>query len=241
MNTNRMADVFVDIADTLVDDFDIIDFLHSLVSHASEMTGSAAVGLLLSDLTGGLRHVAATSEDAEILELLQLQHAVGPCVDCFVSGRPVREGDLADALDRWPIFAARALTVGITQVHAFPMRLRDETIGALNVFGRAGEAIEPADLRLVQSLADFATIAILQERALARAETLTEQLQFALNSRIVIEQAKGAVARALGIGVEGAFEVLRSHARGKGLRLTDVARRAVTEPSFIDGLVPPAR
>lgn len=237
MNTNRMADVFVDVADTLVGEFDLIDFLHSLAAHAVEITGSAAVGLHLNNLSGGLNHVAATSGDAEILELLQRQQAEGPCVDCFRSGEPVRESDLAGAMDRWPAFAARALAAGITQVHSFPMRLRHETIGALNIFGRPGDVIGPDDVRLVQSLADFATIAILQERALARAETLTEQLQFALNSRLVIEQAKGAVARALGIGVEEAFEIIRTHARGSGTRLTDVARRAVTERDFMETLV----
>lgn len=229
IDTNRMADLFVDVADTLVSEFDIIDFLHNLAVHASELTESPAVGLLLSDLSGGLNQVAASSEDAQTLELLQLQHSEGPCVDCYRTGRAVVEDDLAGARERWPNFAPRAVAAGISTVHAFPMRLRNDVIGALNVFGRPSDVMGPDDVRLVQSLADFATIAILQERALARAESLTEQLQFALNSRIVIEQAKGAVARALEVGVDEAFEILRAHARRNQTRLTVLARAVVTD------------
>lgn len=233
---NNMADVFVEVADTLVGDFDIIEFLHSLAQHASGLTGSAAVGVLLSDLTGGLSHVAASTEDARTLELLQLQHAEGPCVDCHRTGRPVVESDLASAVRRWPNFAPRALESGIVMVHAFPLRLRDDVLGALNVFGGSGEALDHSGARLVQALADLATIAIVQERALVRAELLTEQLQFALNSRVTIEQAKGAISRALGIPVDEAFEVLRSNARATNTKLTDLARAVVTQPGVLDAL-----
>jgi len=239
ISTNRMADLFVDVADTLVNDFDLIDFLHNLAVHASEVTGSPAVGLLLSDLSGGLNQVAASSEDAQTLELLQLQHSEGPCVECYRSGQAVIEEDLAGAEERWPNFAPRAIAAGISKVHAFPMRLRADVIGAMNVFGRPGDVMGVDDVRLVQSLADFATIAILQERALARAETMSEQLQFALNSRIVIEQAKGAVARALGVGVEEAFEIVRTHARTHRMRLTEVARAVVTDRDLMERLRPP--
>lgn len=238
ISTNRMADLLIDVADTLVSDFDIIDFLHNLAVHASELTGSPAVGLLLSDLSGGLDQVAASSEDAQTLELLQLQHSEGPCVECYRTGRAVIEEDLAGAQERWPNFAPRAVAAGISKVHAFPMRLRDDVIGALNVFGRPGDVMGPDDVRLVQSLADFATIAILQERALSRAESLSEQLQFALNSRIVIEQAKGAVARSLGIGVDEAFDILRSHARRTQQRLTELARAVVTDRDVMETLRP---
>jgi len=239
ITTNRMADLLVDVADTLVRDFDIIDFLHNLAVHASELTSSPAVGLLLSDLAGGLNHVAASSEDAQTLELLQLQHSEGPCVECYRTGQPVVEEDLANASSRWPTFAPRAVAAGISTVHAFPMRLRDDVVGAMNVFGRPDDVMGPDDIRLVQSLADFATIAILQERALARAESLTEQLQFALNSRIVIEQAKGAVARALGVGVDEAFEILRAHARRNRQRLTELAHAVVTERAVMETLSRP--
>ena len=236
ISTNRMAEVFVAVADTLVGDFDLIDFLHDLTVHTTEFTNSPAVGLLLSDVSGGLSHVAASSEDAQLLELLQLQHSEGPCVECLATGRPLTVDDLAATVDRWPNFSPVALAAGITNIHAFPLRLRDEVIGALNVFGRAGERLEADDSRLVQSLADLATIAIVQERAITRAETLTEQLQFALNSRVVIEQAKGAVARGLGVGVEHAFEILRSNARRNRMKLTELARLVVTDPDVLASL-----
>ncbi len=241
IDTNRIADVFVEVADTLVGEFDVIDFLHSLAVRTSELTGTSAVGLLLTDLDGGLNQVAASSEDAEILELLQLQHSEGPCVDCHRTGHAIVEEDLAGATQRWPTFAPRAVAAGISSVHAFPMRLRADVIGALNVFGRPGDAIAADDVRLIQSLADVATIAILHERALSRAELLTEQLQFALNSRIVIEQAKGAVARALHIGVEEAFAILRLHARSNRMRLTEVARAVIDDRAAMDTLARPKK
>ncbi len=239
ISANQLADVFVEVADTLVDDFDLIDFLHNLAVHAAEVTGSPAVGLLLSDQQGGLNQVAASNEGAEILELLQLQHDEGPCIDCHRTGRPVVESDIAASTDRWPNFAPRALAAGIGTVHAFPMRLRDEVIGALNVFGRPGEAIADEDVPIVQCLADVATIAILQERAVARAETVTEQLQFALNSRVAIEQAKGAIARALGISVDEAFDLLRGHARKTRVKLTELAREVVTDPDAMTAFTRP--
>ncbi len=239
ISTNRMAEVFVAVADTLTGDFDLIDFLHGLTLHATEIAGSSTVGLLLSDPTGGLSRVAASSEDAQTLELLQLEHSEGPCVECHETGQPVTVADLAAMVDRWPHFSAGALAAGITQVHAFPLRLRGDVIGALNVFGRTDEVLADGDSQLVQSLADLATIAIVQERALARAETLTEQLQHALNSRVVIEQAKGAVARGLGIGVDQAFEILRATARRQRVKLTEVARLVVTEPDVLPTLHQP--
>lgn len=231
ISTNRLAHVFVDVADTLVADFDLMDCLHNLTRHAADMIEDSAVGLLLVDSSDRLTHVAASTEDAETLELFQLQHDEGPCIDCVRSGAPVYESDLSLTSARWPLFAPRAAEAGIQSVHAFPLRLRDTVIGALNIFGREPTPLAPSDIPLVQSLADIGTIAILQEQALSRAEVLTEQLQYALNSRIVIEQAKGAVARALDLDVQAAFEVLRDHARSHHLRLTDLANRVVTDRS----------
>ena len=194
----RLADVFVDVADTLVADFDVIEFLHSVAAHATEMTDAAAAGLMLADLEGGLHYMGASDESARLLELFQIQHQEGPCLDCYRTGAPVTEVDLSAAASRWPAFAEHALGSGVASVHAFPMRLRDQVIGALNLFGTEPRALDPDISHIVQALADVATIAIIQERSIRQAELVTEQLQFALNSRVVIEQAKGAVARALG-------------------------------------------
>ena len=230
IDIERLADVFVEVADTLVADFDVIDFLHSVAGHATEMTGAAAAGLMLSDLDGGLHYMGASDESARVLELFQIQHQEGPCLDCYRTGAQVTEGDLAAAGSRWPEFSPAALEIGVVSVHAFPMRLRDQVIGALNIFGAASGALEPDEARIVQALADLATIAIIQERVIRQAEVLTEQLQFALNSRVVIEQAKGAVARSLGVTVEVAFQLMRTHARRERMGLTDLAMAIVETP-----------
>jgi GAF domain-containing protein len=171
--------------------------------------------------------MAASSEGARHLELFQLQHSEGPCLDCFRNREPIITTDLSQEIRRWPDFAPRAMEAGIRSVHAFPMRLRDRVIGALNVFGDEALPLGPADVKVVQAMADVATIAILQERAIASADVLTEQLQGALNSRIVIEQAKGVVSRDHGVNVDDAFIALRAHARTHHLRLADLAHDVV--------------
>ena len=226
----RLADVFVDVADTLVTDFDLIDFMHTLAGHAAEITGTAAVGVMLSDHDGNLHYMGSSSESARLLELFQLQNQEGPCLDCYRSGRPVEHVDLGRARERWPAFAPRALEAGIQSVHAIPLRLRNRVIGAMNLFGADRTRLAPEYVRMVQALADLATIAIIQEQAMARAGVLNEQLQAALNSRIVIEQAKGAVAQTFGISVEEAFELLRSMARSRRVLLTELAQSVLRSP-----------
>ena len=233
ISLTRLSDVFVEVADTLVADFDLVDFLHTVARHAAQITDSSAVGLMLSDQDGRLRYMAASSEDARLLELFQIQHAEGPCLDCHRSGEEIVHTDLAAAERTWPIFAPRAVALGFGSVHAFPMRLRDQVIGAMNVFRSDSTGLGPDEVRVAQALVDVATIALMQERAITRAEALTEQLQGALNSRIVIEQAKGAVARTFEIGVDEAFELLRDHARHHQRRLTDLARSLVNDTSLI--------
>jgi GAF domain-containing protein len=236
ISLTRLSDVFVEVADTLVADFDLVDFLHNVARHSAEITGSSAVGLMLSDHDGRLRYMAASSENARLLELFQLQHAEGPCLDCHRSGREVVNTDLAAAGALWPTFAPRAVAMGFASVHAFPMRLRDQVIGAMNVFRDDTSPLGSDEVRVARALADVATIALMQERAITHAEALTEQLQGALNSRIVIEQAKGAVARSFGIGVDEAFDLLRGHARRNRLRLTDLAGSLVADTAGISAL-----
>jgi GAF domain-containing protein len=226
-STEHLADVFVEVADTLVDEFDLIDFLHNLADHAVTVSGASSAGLLLADENDILHYMAASSSGARHLELFQLQHSEGPCLDCFRTHEPTITTDLSQETRRWPNFAPRAIEAGVHSVHAFPMRLRDRMIGALNVFGEAPLPLGPSDARVVQAMADVATIAILQERTIASAELLTEQLQGALNSRIVIEQAKGVISRDHGVSVDEAFAALRTHARNSHLRLVDLAHDVV--------------
>ena len=227
MEIEHLADVFVEVADTLVADFDVIEFLHSVARHAAEI-GGAAAGLMLSGQDGTLHHIGASSEDARLLELFQIQNDEGPCLLSFRTGSRVMVPELRSGDERWPRFADRAVEAGFAAVYAFPMRLRDQVIGGLNVFQTERRDIDEVDARLLQALADLATISLIQEQAVARAGMLTEQLQSALNSRIVIEQAKGAVARTFDVGVDEAFELLRGHARTSRRRLTDVAHDVVT-------------
>ncbi len=232
----RLADVFVEVADTLVDEFDLIEFLQMLTSRTAELAGAAAAGLLLADQQGNLQFMAASEEDTKMLELFQLQVHEGPCQDCFRTGQPVTNADLGAAADRWPVFAPRAVEAGFGSVHAIPMRLRTETIGALNLFSDRAGGLQPDGMHIVQALADVATIGLLQERAVHRGEVMTEQLQSALNSRIIIEQAKGAIAQIYTVTIDQAFQLLRGYSRRHQLRIGDVARALVTDPASIPNL-----
>jgi transcriptional regulator with GAF, ATPase, and Fis domain len=218
----QLADVYVEMADTLIDDFDVIDFLHTLTERCVQLLGVSAAGLLLTDRQDSLQVVAASSERTRLLELFQLQTDQGPCVDCFRTGQPVSVADLPSA-GEWPRFTAAAAEVGFAAVHALPMRLRTEIIGALNLFDAVPGALDEDKLRIGQALADVATIGLLQQRAIHRRDTLTEQLQSALNSRILIEQAKGVLAERLHLDMAQAFALLRGNARRNNRRLSELA------------------
>ncbi len=198
MDGELLSATFVELTDTLVAGFDVIDFLHLLTDRSVQLLDVSAAGLLLADPRGELRVVAASSQAARLLELFQLQNDQGPCLDCFRTGRPVAAADLADAAQRWPRFAPAARQAGFAAVQALPMRLREQVIGALNLFGADAGALAPADIRVGQALADVATISLLHERSMRHSDTLNEQLQTALNSRVIIEQAKGKLPSASG-------------------------------------------
>ena len=237
MNQQLLAKTFVELADNLVADFDLIDFLYLLTDRSVALLAASAAGVVLADPRGELRLAAASSEQAGLLELFQLQNDQGPCLECFRTGRPVTAADLAGPAQRWPRFAHAAVQSGFRTVEALPMRLREQVIGALNLFGAEPGPFDPADLRVAQALADVATIGLLHERNVRRTETVAEQLQAALNSRVIIEQAKGKLAERLSIDMDRAFNMLRDYARNTNQRLTDVAR------AFVDGATaefPPA-
>jgi hypothetical protein len=227
MDSELLSGTFVDLADTLVADFDVVDFLHMLAERSVALLTASAAGVVLADPRGELRVAAASNDEAGVMELFQIQNDQGPCLDCFRTGQPVTAADLTGPGQRWPRFAAAASQAGFRSVEALPMRLRDEVIGALNLFRAQPEPLAPADLRIGQALADVATIGLLQERSVRRGEVVAEQLQAALNSRVVIEQAKGKLAERLSIGTEQAFGILREYARNNNQRLTDVARNFV--------------
>jgi GAF domain-containing protein len=223
-----LADAFDGLADTLVDDYDVIDVLDRLAGYSVQLLAAESVGILLADAQATLRVVASTNEQTEWMELLQLQADEGPCVECFRAGAPVNVDDLADAAARWPRFVAALEERGVNgSVHALPLRLRGQAIGTLNLFHHQPGPLPEEDLALGQALADVATIGILSERAIRRGEVVNEQLRIALNSRIVIEQAKGVLAQRGGLGMDVAFDRLRRYARQRGLRLSEVASQVV--------------
>jgi len=222
-----LADAFVLLADTLVDDYDVVDLLDQLVAACVNLLGISAAGLLLDDQKGNLAVVASSSEETRLLEVFQLQNNQGPCLDCVRLGAVVVTADLAADRERWPEFAPVALAAGIKSLVAVPLRLRDQTIGGLNLFNERAEPIPAGDQRLAQALADVATIGVLQQRSAHRSTMVAEQLQHALNSRVVIEQAKGVLAERRGVTMEAAFDTLRQHARRGNRKLTDVALAVV--------------
>ena len=228
-----LARTLVDLADTLVDDFDVVELLTRLADRCVEMFDVSAAGLMLVAPEGDLRVVASSSEEMRLVELFELQSDEGPCPDCYRTGEAVLNQNLARDCGRWPRFGPVALAAGFRSVHALPMRLRGATIGALNLFRADEGLLEEADVVAAQALADVATIAILQHRAAIQTHVVNEQLNHALNSRIMIEQAKGILAERAGLDMNDAFSWLRNHARNHSLLLIDVAQ------SVIDGSVAP--
>lgn len=233
---DRLARAFVALADTLVDDYDVVELMHGLVEHSVAVLGASAAGLLLADPADRLTVMAASSERARLIEVIQIQAHEGPCLDAYVSGAPIVVEDLAEEAARWPRFAVAAQAEGYRSVAALPLRLRTDTIGALNLFRQEPGVFRTGDLAVGQALADVATIGILQERAVRRSEVLAQQLQAALDSRVVIEQAKGVLAERLQIGVDEAFAHLRAYARSANQRLAWVAR-ALVEGRLDEGTV----
>jgi transcriptional regulator with GAF, ATPase, and Fis domain len=239
MDSQLLSDTFVGLADTMVADFDVIDFLHMLTDRSVRLLAASAAGVVLADPRGELRVAAASSEAAELVELFQIQNDEGPCLDCFRTGKPVSATGLSAQDRRWPRFGAAAAQAGFDAVEALPMRLRDQVIGALNLFRASSGTFDPVDLRIGQALADVATIGLLQDRYVRRSEAVAEQLQGALNSRVVIEQAKGKLAERLSVDMDRAFGLLRDYARNNNQQLTDVARNFVDSAS--PDFPPPAR
>ena len=234
-----LARTLVELADTLVADFDVVELLTRLADRCVEVLGVDAAGLMLAAPDGDLRVMASSSEAMRLLELFELQSKEGPCLDCYLGGKPVVNQDLGTVDGRWPRFGPEALAAGFRSVHALPMRLRGTVIGALNLFHAEAGEMRGADVDAAQALADVATIAILQHRATLEAQVVNQQLQHALNSRIVIEQAKGMVAESERLNMEQAFSALRTHARNHNLRLVDVAEAVIAgslAPAALDWL-----
>jgi GAF domain-containing protein len=224
----RLARTLVELADTLVDDFDVVELLALLAERSVELLEVSAAGLVLADNAGALQHMVSTGEATQLVELFQVERDEGPCVDCFRTGEAAIADDLSEAAGRWPAFAPVALDKGFRAAHAFPLRLRGRILGALNLFSAEPGRLTPADVSAGQAMADVAAIALCQLWAMRDAQVVTEQLQHALESRIVIEQAKGMLAERAAMGVDQAFSALRGYARTTKRRLVDVSGEVVS-------------
>ena len=223
----QLANAFVGLADTLVADYDVIELAQQLIDSAMKLLPIKAAGILLGDSKGGLHVFASSSEETRLLELLQVEADVGPCLEAYRTGHPVLVADLDAEAARWPAFAERAAMYEFRSVTALPLRLRTERVGALNMFRDETGDWPTTDVAVAQALADVATIGILHQRILSRSELVNQQLQTALNTRLIIEQAKGVLAERGAIDMDGAFSLLRAHARKTNRRLADLARDVV--------------
>ena len=231
-----LARTLVELADTLVDEFDVVELLTLLTDRCVDVLDVAAAGIMLASPSGELRVMASSSEAIRMLELFEIQSQEGPCLDCFRTGVPVVNQNLASVNGRWPNFAPEALAAGFQSVHALPMRLRGKVLGALNLFHVDTGEMREADTIAAQAFADVATIGILQHQAVLEAQVLNNQLNYALNSRVVIEQAKGVLAERMSLNMEQAFNLLRTHARNNNLRLVDVAQAMIDNNLAPDAL-----
>lgn len=221
-----LARAFVRLADTLASDFDVVDFLYGLSVDSLEILGADAAGVMLTDGRGALRLIASSEERMRLLELFELQGAQGPCLDAFSGGAAVQAG-AADSRARWPDFAQHASEVGFRRMGAVPLRVRADVIGALNLFRSRDEAFTDAEMEIAQAMAEIAAIALIQERALREHDLLIGQLQTALNGRVIIEQAKGMLAEYLTVTVDEGFQLLRTYARDRNRKLTEVASAVI--------------
>jgi hypothetical protein len=231
----QLAQTFVTLADTLVAEYDIVDVLQTLVEQASRILAASDAGILLPNDAGDLEVVASTSERSHLISLLQLRADEGPCVDAFNTGKTYAVDDIAATGSRWPTFESSATAVGYRSMYAIPMRFREETIGSLNVFSDRLGPLPSPDMVIATALTDIATVTLIQERALREANIARSQLQRALESRIVIEQAKGVIAHREQVDMDEAFALLRSEARASRRRLSLVAQEVIDAAIGIDG------
>jgi transcriptional regulator with GAF, ATPase, and Fis domain len=231
---------FTEFADTLVADYDVVEFLHRLAERCVEIVDVAEAGIMLADPDGSLCYVASSSERMRLIEVFELQHDEGPCLDAYRTGAQVHSFTMQDANERWPNFAPRAGEVGFQSMSALPMRLRTDVIGALNLFSITPEPLSPENQQVAQALADIATIGILHERAVSDGQVVTSQLQAALKSRVVIEQAKGIVSEHNNVSVDDAFNLLRGYARHHNRLLGQTAGDIINGTLATDALKAPS-
>lgn len=235
----QLVDAFVAVADSLVRDYDLIDLLQSLVDRSIGLFDASAAGIVLTSASDGYEVVASTSERSQFVGLMQLRADEGPCVEAITTGRVVSVESPGEIRSRWPLFASASEGLGFVAVHAIPLRLRDETIGSLNLFRDRQGPMNDDDAVAAQALADVATISILQERTVSDLSVTQQQLQRALDSRVLIEQAKGVVAHTHDLDMETAYRLIRHRARTTQTKIAELARSIVEDGLRLELTEPP--
>jgi transcriptional regulator with GAF, ATPase, and Fis domain len=234
-----LAQAFAELAGALADGYDVAELLDRLLRHCVDLLAVDAAGLVLADASDALQVMAATTGPARFLEVLQLHAESGPCLECYHTGRPVQVDDLRADGDRWPALARNARDGGYRAVHAVPLKFQQQTLGAMNLFNIEPGCLGATDQKIAGALAEVATVAILGQRSIRRSGEVAEQLQTALDSRVIIEQAKGMLAQQGGLPMPTAFAVLRQHARRNNQRVTDAARAVVDARLTLDAMSGP--
>ncbi|MFD0268553.1 GAF and ANTAR domain-containing protein [Streptomyces sp. NPDC127106] len=223
-----ITEAFVSLTDTLADDVDPLTLLRRLVEHCVRLTGMDAAGVMLVNARGRLQSVVVTEERVEITEIFQTQVSEGPCIDAYTTGRPVHADDLAADADRWPVFTPLARAAGFSAAHSFPLQLRSQTIGALNLLARNPAPVPPEDARLLQALAGTATTSVLTwSREPLRPYDIVTRTQAALSAKAVLDTAAGMLAASAHITPAEGAQRLRTYAIIHHQRPADVAEDLV--------------
>lgn len=237
----KINDAFVRVAGTLIDDYDVVDLLSTLMNTCTELLDVQAGGILLTDTTGGLELVASTSEEAETVEVMTVAAGAGPCVDSYTTGTVVSVPDINVDAEPWPRFKRTALEQGFRAAHAIPLRLHGQVIGAMNLMSTEAGALSDRDSRLAQALADVAAVGIVHERNFRHPAAISAQLHLALDTRVLIEQAKGALAQYLSCTMTEAFTALRDYARTHEVTLRAAAQGVLDRTTPIELIAIPGR
>jgi hypothetical protein len=235
-----LAATLVELVDAADADCGEAAYAELVAASVAALVAPAEVGLMLSGASGGMTVTAASTSRARGVTGFEEEHGEGPGTDCAASGERLFNQRLDSAAARWPEFAPTADSAGFTLVSAFPMRRRAQPVGAIIVLG-ATTPLTVADADQVQVIAKAAAIAIAQQREFRQSLLAATQLQHALDSRVIIEQAKGAVAARLDITPAAAFLLLRAYARSQGRPLSRVAEQTISGELALGDVVAPRR
>ena len=206
---------------------DVLDAMDRVIDACVRFTSATEAGVVLADADGSLNVIASSSERTSDAEEAQLGTDEGPCLDCYRSGTTIDVPDVSTHEAEWPTFARTMRERGLVGTFAEPIRLRAATIGSLCVFADHGRGHDDRDVVLLQLLADAASAALARQRGTGPLRTLDEQVEDAIEARVTVEQAKGALAHRRGVRIDEAFQLIRRAGQGAGRGIREVAEDIV--------------